>query len=155
MLKQVAVSIAVLALCSTAARGQAACTYDECALRLEPSWFGETLVRGQGSTKVGTVSAFGGSRLGHIIQQPDSARMYIQTYDRNYTPGALVATLGGIAAAVSWFVVAANEGRHERRNWTVIAVAATGVSWYGAHRLDVAQRALSRGIWWYNRDLPR
>ncbi|MEO6331577.1 MAG: hypothetical protein ABIV11_04585 [Gemmatimonadaceae bacterium] len=155
MLKQVGGLIAGLAICSTAVAGQVACTYDECALRLEPAWFGETIVRGQRGVKVGTVSAFGGPRLGHIIQLPDSARMYIEKYDRNYTPGALISTLGGIAATVSWFVAAANEGTGERRNWTIIALAATGVSWYGARRLEVAQRALSRGIWWYNRDLPR
>lgn len=155
MLKQIAVSIAILALCSSSAVGQAACTYDECALRLEPAWFGEALVRGQSGAKVGLVGGFGGPRLGHIAQQSDSARLYLRAYDRDYTPGALTATLGAGAATVAWLAAAANEGTHERRNWTIIALASTWVTWHGARRVERAHRALSRGIWWYNRDLPR
>ena len=155
MLKQIVASIAALALCSSSTFGQAACNYDECALRLEPAWFGEKLVRGQAGTKVGLVGGFGGPRLGHIVQQPDSARLYIQTYDRDYTPGALTATLGAAAATVAWLVAGANEGTDERRNWTIVALVATGVTWHGARRVERARRALSRGIWWYNRDLPR
>lgn len=155
MLKQIAVLTATLALCSSSAFGQAGCTYDECALRLEPAWFGQALVRGQAGTRVGLVGGFGGPRLGHIVQARDSARLYIRAYDRDYTPGALTATIGAAAGTVAWLVAAANDGTHERRNWTIIALVATGVTWHGARRVERAHRALSRGIWWYNRDLPR
>jgi hypothetical protein len=155
VLKTIAVSIATVALCSSSAFGQAACSYDECALRLEPAWFGEALVRGHGGAKVGLVGGFGGPRLGHLAQRSDSARLYLQAYDRDYTPGAVTATLGAAAATVAWLAAAENEGIHERRNWTIIALAGTLLTWHGARRVERAHRALSRGIWWYNRDLPR
>jgi hypothetical protein len=42
-------------------------------------------------------------------------------------------------------------------NWAITAGEVTGAALaiYGSRRLDISYRALSKSIWWYNRDLRK
>lgn len=137
-----------------------ACSYDDCALRLE----GARVLRGQVGTRVGQLRVFSATRLEPLVgSASDSARLYANEFDRNYGTGARWAAVGGLGlGVVTAFLIDRRASRGESNEWEgrhwamagglVVSIAA---SEYGTRRLRRAHRALSRAIWWHNRELPR
>jgi hypothetical protein len=128
------------------------CEYDACSLRLE----GTKLVRGRDAT-VGNVGLLSSVSLAPLIPaSADSAIAYARVFDRNYGRGAKAVAIGGILSGVAVGLVTM---RQEDLTGVKVGIpllgAAVLVDLWGAPKLKRAQVALSRAIWWNNRELSR
>lgn len=142
--------VATPATAQTAA--SASCTYDTCALRLERT----RILRGAGGAEVGRLRTWGGPRLASLVVSSDSAQAYARVFDANYNSGSWI-LLGALVLAAPIVVDYFDDGaRSLSTGWTVgLAVPSIILSIWGGGRHNRAYDALSRAVWWHNRDLPR
>lgn len=131
-----------------------ACTYDACSLRVE----GRQVLRGYAGDDVLTLGTWGAASLAPFVTAPDSAVHYAAEFDRHYTPGTRSATIGALGILIGSLLVQArapSSSPFDRENLPVVGsiVVSVAVFTYGMRRLDRATRALSRAIWWHNRNL--
>lgn len=134
-----------------------ACSYDECALRVEPRVFGAPrIVRGTFGAPVASLGLFGAD-VERIVQGADSAVRHARVYraSQRWAVAATVAgfVLGSVAIAQcddTGFIFPSCSG-----SAMPLAVGALAGTFYGAFEYRRANRALARAVWWYNRGLPR
>ncbi|CAN5166510.1 hypothetical protein BH24GEM2_BH24GEM2_12800 [soil metagenome] len=127
------------------------CTYDTCALRVESSY----IVRGREGTHVRRIGLFGPG-LEPLVQGSERAVEYARIYDQARTPMALLTVASALAGGI-YGLALIEDGCPFENNDVVrrgALVAGIGVMFYGTHVRTQAQRAFSRALWWYNRDLP-
>lgn len=127
-------------------------SYDSSALRLE-SHFGDIrIVRGVSGPVLARIGTFRRVELAKLVGPSENAVREAREFERNQRPGAIATMIGGIVFGVSVAVSARNDA-----SWGLIAAeaAGAGLAFYGGIRLNRAYNALSRSLWWYNRDLKR
>ena len=147
---------AVLRAQDSAAAEGSGC-YDACALRVE----GTRVLRGLSGQRVVALGMWKASPLAPYATISDSAAAYAGEFDRHYTPGTRWMTVGlvgsGIVGAIAGASGALTNDLSGRE--TVAYLTGLGISFamftYGERRVGRALRALSRAVWWTNRDLPR
>jgi hypothetical protein len=128
-------------------------TYDEDALRVEQHRGTISIVRGVSESVVLEVGAFRAVDVAGIVSRSSNAVTQAKIFENNYRPGTWilsvgVATLG--AALGSYRVNGLNQAVP-----TGLTIAGVSLITYGGWRLGNAHRALSRSVWWYNRDLKK
>lgn len=139
--------------------GAGACTYDTCALRRERVVVAERLLVGTTERRV---------RVRGLTFPVDSvfagnARALAEgrAYRREARTGALLSLVGtglGLAGAIALGRDCESRELNEcsvQGSTAALLGAGIGAGFLGAWRVTVADRALNRAIWWYNRDLPR
>lgn len=134
------------------AQADSANSYDANALRVE-SHFGDLrIVRGVSGPAVASVGTFRTVNLVKLVAPSENAVKEAREFERNQRPGSIAALLGAIVLGTSFAVSTRNDP-----SWGLVSaeVAGTGLLFYGGIRLNRAYNALSRSIWWYNRDLRR
>jgi len=142
------------AIAQSAARAPSACTYETCALRVEPRFFsGPRLLRGREGVEVGTLGAFGGG-ADSLLAGPDSAAVHA----RRYVSAIRAANSLSLLSAVAFVVVATRTDwfRNNARDGDV-AIGITGTV-LGLASIPFRLRAeqnLSRSVWFYNAALAR
>jgi hypothetical protein len=137
---------------AAAVHGQAPqpCTWDTCALRIQaPSLTTPMrLVRGSDNEEV--------VRLG--LMQPavapwvslsDSAVAYARIYDVQFDRGSIISLTGTVIAIAAPILM---EGTMQKIAFTGVGI---GFSVVGGMVTNRANEALSRSVWWYNRELAR
>jgi hypothetical protein len=130
----------------------AACTYDECALRLE----GQRLLRGIQGVQVGRLTLWTGPRLSDLVSTSDSARVYARRFDANYSWGSRLAFLGGLfLAAVAVDHLRGYQGTMRREHELGVGISGGALLLVGGLKLRRANEGLSRAMFWHNRNLPR
>lgn len=128
-------------------------SYDENALRLESRVGNLQIVRGLQGTVVAQAGLFHGPKITSLVSQSEKALAEARVFERNYEPGQTFAALGiatlGAAIGASRIpdINAAIPSGLTAASFLLIA--------YGGSKLESAYRALSRSIWFYNRDLKR
>jgi hypothetical protein len=131
-----------------AAPAPAACTYETCALRIEPSFFAPPkLLRGHSGEEVGRLGAFGGG-IDTLLTGPDSAAVY----GRRYAGDTRRASVLGLIGAAAYVVALARSNGFRDRDGTTTAIALTGAGFAIASIPFTlrATRSLSRAVWFYN-----
>jgi hypothetical protein len=133
-----------------AAQSDSTRSYDANALRVEPHWGDYRILRGVNGPVVGTIGTLRRFDLTKLVGPSENALREAREFNRDYTPGMLASMIGGLAVGVSLGILANNEP-----SWGLIAAEAAGAGlvFYGGIRLNRAYNALSKSIWWYNRDL--
>jgi hypothetical protein len=143
-----------LLLCSSVALGQSDTTgsYDANALRVESHWGDLRIVRGVDGPVVGKIGAFSSVDLAKLVAPSENAVKEAREFNRNHGPGALASAVGAIMIGVSIAFADNNDP-----SWGLISteVVGAGLVIYGGIRLNRAFNALSKSLWWYNRDLKR
>ena len=125
-------------------------TYDDDALRVEATFSGVRVLRGIGDSVVLSLGVVRPVQLSRLVERSANAVAQAKIFESNYRQGIWTAALG----LVIWPVLYAIN--HIGANYpvplinTIICIA---LVIYGAQRLDTARRALSKAVWWYNRDL--
>ena len=142
----------LLSLGATAMGAQES-SYDPNALRVESHRGDLKIVRGIQGTVVARAGVFRGPRVVDLVSQSGKALEEAKAFERDYQPGQYVAALG-----IAMMGAAVGASRITDLN-TLIPTGLAGASivlitWGGA-KLHRANQALSRAIWWYNRDLTR
>lgn len=128
-------------------------SYDDNALRLEGHVGDVRIVRGAQGTVLGKVGVFRGIDVGKLVSSSEEATIEAKNFAHDYGPGTWLTSLGiatlGAAIGVSRI--------HDVNSSiaTGLMLAGTGLIVYGGARLESAYNALSRSVWWYNRDLKR
>ena len=157
-----AVLSAVLVAADLAAQGAApaprppieSCSYDGCALRVEPgrAFFGApVLLRGAAGERVGRFGLRGPDLAG-IVAGSDSAVAHARAF-RPHQRRAGLAGLLSTAAGVTALVLGLNDANDD--NVWPASIAAGALGAYAGYEARLAQRELSRAVWWYNRDVGR
>jgi hypothetical protein len=126
-------------------------SYDASALRVDAR-FGEVrIVRGLDGPVVGQIGIVRGADVAAIVSSSPNAVAEAREFQRNYRPGVIGLGLGLIALGAS---VGVSQIHDVNRGITTgLTIVTVGLITYGGTRLQRAYNALSRSIWWYNRDL--
>lgn len=129
--------------------GAAACTWDECALRISPGTFTTppALLRGRDDVRVIQLGLFQDAVTPHFARS-DSARAYALVYDRLFDTGGVLSGAGTVIAVLAPIVL---DGTMRQIAFTAVGI---GLSVYGGVITGRANDALSTAVWWHNRELP-
>ena len=126
-------------------------SYEQNALRLEDHRGDTRIVRGVDGTVLGTIGGFHGIDVVKIVSASENATVEAKKFAHDYAPGTWVTALGIATLGASVGVARMNDAN--RGVATGLTIMSTSLIIYGATRLESAYNALSRAIWWYNRDL--
>ncbi|HEV7838158.1 MAG TPA: hypothetical protein VGO75_08850 [Gemmatimonadaceae bacterium] len=128
-------------------------TYDENALRVETHLGDLQVVRGTKGIVVASAGLIHGPKVADLVSSSDRALAEARAFERDYDPGQYIVGIGiaTLGAAVGTFRIpdinpAIPSG---------LLAASVLMIGYGGSKLESAYKALSRAIWWYNRDLKR
>ena len=128
-------------------------TYDEGALRVDQHRGGISIVRGVSETVVLKVGPLRAVDVVRIVSPSPNAVGEAKKFEHDYRPGTWIASLGiatlGLAIG-SYRIADLNQAVP-----TGLTIAGVSLITYGGWRLGNAYRALSKSVWWYNRDLKR
>jgi hypothetical protein len=127
--------------------------YDEDALRVDQHRGSIRIVRGVSETVVVRVRAFRGTDVAGIVGSSPNAVREARKFEHDYRPGTWIASLG-----IATLGLAIGSHRIADLNQAVptgLTIAGVSLITYGGWRLENAYRALSKSVWWYNRDLKR
>ncbi len=125
--------------------------YDRGALRFESHRWTIRVLRGTDEVVVGRTQWFRPFDLASIVAPSEQAQYEAREFNRNRTPGMWGLTFGVLTIVGG--TIAAQTAHHPTPLTSVAGIAGTWLLIYGAERLDRASEALSRSLWWYNRDL--
>jgi hypothetical protein len=128
-------------------------TYDENALRVDQHRGTISIVRGVSETLVLKVGAFRAVDVAGIVRPSANAVTQAKIFEHDYRPGTWMVSLGIATLGVAL-------GSHQIADLnqavpTGLTIAGVSLITYGGWRLGNAYRALSKSVWWYNRDLKR
>ncbi len=126
--------------------------YDGQALRYESYWGNATIIRGADGPVVGTAGWFRAFDLEKLVAASPSAQADARRYNTNNFRGSVVGTIGAAATLIG-IVVTAN-GSSNASN-PILIIGGVGAMAWSAQHFKIAYSALSRSLWWYNRDLAR
>jgi hypothetical protein len=126
--------------------------YDAKALRFETNWGNVKIIRGVDGALLGTGGWFRDPGLTELFAASPRALTELKDYQRNNFRGSLIGGVGA-AATVAGIVVAANSANNASS--PIIVVAGISAMVWGAQHLSMSYAALSRAMWWYNRDAVR
>jgi hypothetical protein len=134
-------------------QGQAAaarCTYDTCALRVQPPTLTtpQMLVRGVAGTEVVRLGLLE-PEVAPFVALSDSAVAHARVYDVLYDRGSIISLTGTVISIAAPILL---QGTMQKIAFTG---AGLGLTVYGGVLTNRANDALARSVWWYNRELPR
>ena len=134
------------------ARTDSSTVYDSQALRFESRWGSADIMRGAKGEVVGTVGWFRDFDVEKLVQSSAQASDAAHDFRVSNFRGSLVTTIGASLVAIG-LVVAGNNSNNASTPVLIIA-GAGGIGW-GLQHISQSYAALSRAIWWYNRDLSK
>lgn len=146
------VAAQLLSLGATAMSAQDS-SYDENALRVENRLGDLQIVRGTQGIVVARAGVFHGPKVAALVGQSEKAVAEARVFEREYDPGQTILALG-----IATLGATIGASRIPDINLAIpasLSVASFSLIAYGGLKLERAYRALSRAIWWYNRDLKR
>jgi hypothetical protein len=128
-------------------------SYDENALRIESRLGDLQIVRGTQNVVVARAGVFRGPKVTPLVSESENALAEARAFEREYDPGQYIVALG-----IATLGASVGASRIPDINLAIpvsLSVASASLIAYGGVKLNRAYRALSRAIWWYNRDLKR
>jgi len=128
-------------------------SYDDNALRVESRRGNLQIVRGIQDSVVSRSGVFRGPRVASLVIRSDSALAQAKIFERDFQPGQYLTAIGiaTLGAAIGiWRISDINAAIP-----TGLTIVSVSLITYGGAKLESAHRALSRAIWWYNRDLGK
>ena len=126
--------------------------YDGQALRYESYWGNARIIRGADGPLVGTAGWFRSFDVEKLVAGSAPARAEARVYKSNSFRASVVGSIGATAAVVG---VALSANNSNNASTPILIIGGLGALAWGAQHLNIAFSALSRSLWWYNRDLGR
>jgi hypothetical protein len=126
--------------------------YDSQALRFETNWGNVMLIRGPDGPVLGTAGWFRDFDLEKLLASSPAAAADVRAFRTDNFRGSLV---GGIGAATTLVGVIVTANRSNNASSPVLIIGGIGAMVWGAQHLSMSYSALSRALWWYNRDVSR
>ena len=125
-------------------------TYTRQALRFQSSWGSADIIRGADGPVVGTVGWFRGFDVQKLVESSPRALAEARNFETTNFRGSLVTTIGAATLAIG--VVVASNSSNSASSPILIIGGAGAIGW-GLQRINTGYAALSKALWWYNRDL--
>jgi len=128
-------------------------TYDEKALRVEQHRGTISIVQGVSETEVLKIGAFRSVGVAKVVSTSPNAVTQARLFEHDYRAGTWIVSVG-----IATLGTAIGTYRIADLNQTIptsFTIAGVSLITYGGWRLGNAYRALSKSIWWYNRDLRK
>lgn len=122
------------------------------ALRFESSWGNVSIIRGADGPVIGTLGWFRDFDLTQLLASSQPAVAEARVFQTSNFRGSLVGSLGAATTLVG-VVVAANSSNNAAS--PVLIIGGVGAMVWGAQHLSTSYSALSRALWFYNRDMKR
>jgi hypothetical protein len=135
-----------------AAATDSARSYDARALRFESSWGNVRIIRGADGELVATSGWFRNIELEKLVAASPTAVSQARLYEKNNFRGTLVGTVGAVTSVVG-LVLTTNSSNGASS--PALIIGGVGAMVWGVQHVNMSYSALSRALWWYNRDLPR
>jgi hypothetical protein len=136
----------------TSASSDSSHSYDAQALRFETHWGSADIIRGVNGPVIGTVGWFRDFDVEKLVASSPQAVAEARVFKSNNFRGSLVGGLGALTLGIG-ALVTANSSNNAAS--PILIIAGAGVMVWGAQQLNAGYSALSRALWWYNRDLAR
>jgi len=133
----------------SAVRAPAGCTYETCALRVEPRFLSAPLLlRGREGAEVGRLGGFGGG-VDTLLAGPDSAAAHARRYVSEIRTANTLSLLSAaafvvVASRTNWFRDDASDGD------VAVGIAGTVLGLVSIPFRLHAEQNLSRAVWFYN-----
>jgi hypothetical protein len=122
------------------------------ALRFESSWGNVSIIRGADGPVVGTLGWFRDFDLTQLLASSPPAAADVHAFESNNFRGSV---LGVIGATTTLIGVAVTANRSNNAASPVLIIGGVGAMVWGAQHLSMSYSALSRALWFYNRDLKQ
>ena len=126
--------------------------YDGQALRYESYWGNAKIIRGVDGPVVGTAGWFRSFDIEKLVAPSPSALAEARRYNTNNFRGSVVGSIGAATTLIGILVTA--NGSNNASS-PMLIVAGVGTMAWSAQHFRIAYSALSRSLWWYNRDVAR
>jgi hypothetical protein len=126
--------------------------YDTQALRFESRWGSADIIRGGKGPVVGTVGWFRDSGIEKLLESSPQAVIEAREFKSENFRGSLIGGLGAVTV-VTGAIITSNSSNNASS--PILIVAGAGAMFWGAQQLNRGFSALSRALWYYNRDLKR
>ena len=127
-------------------------SYDGQALRYESYWGNARIIRGADGPVVGTAGWFRSFDVEKLVAPSPSALIEARRYNTNNFRGSVVGSIGAATTLIG-ILVTANSSNNASSPMLIIAGVGT-MAWSAQH-FRIAYSALSRSLWWYNRDVAQ
>jgi hypothetical protein len=127
-------------------------SYGASALRFETSWGNVSIIRGADGPAIGTLGWFRDYDLNQLLATSPSALADARVFQTNNFRGSVAGAIGATTTLIG-VIVAANGSNNAAS--PVLMIGGVGVMVWGAQHLSTSYSALSRALWFYNRDLKR
>jgi hypothetical protein len=127
-------------------------SYDAQALRFETNWGNVKIIRGIDGPVIGTSGWFRDFDLEKLLARSPAAVTEVHAYNTANSRGSFVGVAGAVTTAVGIAVMA--NGSNNAASPILVIGGVSAMVW-GAQHLSKSYSALSRALWWYNRDLTR
>ena len=134
----------------TQSQTDSARAYSTQALRFESSWGSANIIRGAEGPVVGTVGWFRDFDVPKLVESSPRAVAEARNFQTKNFRGSLVSTLGAATAAIG-IVVSANSSNNAAS--PLLIIGGVGALGWGLQHINAGYAALSKALWWYNRDL--
>jgi hypothetical protein len=122
------------------------------ALRYE-SYFGNArIIRGADGPVVGTAGWFRDFDVEKLVATSPSALSDARLYKTNNVRASVV---GSIGATVTLIGVAVTANASNNASSPILIIGGVGMMAWAAQHFTIAYSALSRSLWWYNKDIAR
>ena len=137
---------------ATGTSGDTVGFYDANALRVESRGQGLRIFRGLNGPMIAQTGAFQSFDLAAIVAPSEKAMVEAREFNRHYGPGMFATVAGGVILGTAVLF-----DLNSDPNWaiTTAEVGGAAVALYGGRRLNLSYSALSKSIWWYNRELKK
>lgn len=126
-------------------------SYEENALRIDESRGTITIVRGVSETVVAKIGVFRAVDIAGIMNPSPKAVEEALVFQHNYRPGTWLAAVG--IATLGAAIGASRINGLNQAIPTGLTIVSVSLITVGGFKLETAGRALSKAVWWYNRDL--
>jgi hypothetical protein len=126
--------------------------HDSQALRYESHLGRGKIIRGADGPLIGTIGWFSDFDVEKLVATSPSARAEARVYKTNNFRASLVTSIGAAATLIGVAVTA--NGSNDASS-PILIIAGVGAMAWGSQHFKLAYSALSRSLWWYNRDTAR
>jgi len=120
------------------------------ALRYESSWGSADIIRGADGPVLGTVGWFRDFDVAKLVETSPRAAAEAKNFQTSNFRGSLVSTLGAATMAIG-IVVSANGSNNAAS--PILIIGGGGMVGWGLQHINRGYAALSKALWWYNRDV--
>jgi hypothetical protein len=121
-------------------------------LRYETYFGNARIIRGADGPVVGTAGWFRDFDVERLVATSPSAQTDARLYKTNNFRASVV---GSIGATVTLIGVAVTANASNNASSPILIIGGVGMMAWAAQHFTIAYSALSRSLWWYNKDIAR